>query len=157
MGHQECAARRAQSADGREDRGSLGIAEVEQNALSYPDRRFRSIEAGLKEHGYEGLVNKAFDCGCGFPDFAPCGAIYPQCEPAILYIVEGGVHYFDTPETGIAPNEKIAIIEYLKSIVLKIDNGYTLGRADAAIIETAIFRLQAWEAKDKERKLKEQA
>ena len=118
---------------------------------------FNIIIGWLKENGYEGLVNKTLDCGCGLPDFAPCGAIYGQCEPAILYIDEQGDYFYDTPELGIDTNKKIAILDYLKSIVLKIDNGYTLGRVDAAIIETAISRLQAWEAKDKERKLKKQA
>ena len=118
---------------------------------------FKMTTDWLRENGYEGLVNKKFDCGCGLIDFAPCGAIYGQCEPAILYRNERGDYYYDTPEAEIAPNEKFNLISHLKAIVLKIDNRYVLGRVDAAIIETAVLRLQACEWTDKERKLKEQS
>ena len=116
---------------------------------------FGIMERWLNENDYEGLVNKKFDCGCGLMDFAPCGAIYPQCEPAILYRNERGDYYYDIPETTSAVINNF--ISLLKEIVKKIDSKYPLGIKDAAIIETAILRLQACERKDKERKLKEQA
>lgn len=37
----------------------------------------------LKKHGFCGLCN--VDCGCHIEDFAPCGAIFPSCEPAELF------------------------------------------------------------------------
>ncbi|MCL2223602.1 MAG: hypothetical protein FWB96_01395 [Defluviitaleaceae bacterium] len=31
------------------------------------------IRSYLEEHGYDGLCNSKYECGCGVEDFTPCG------------------------------------------------------------------------------------
>ena len=127
---------------------------------------FKMTTDWLREHGYEGLVNKESGCGCGLPDFAPCGAIYGQCEPAELYRDPKGHYYYDVPEeTAVSAKietggeYRLLLIPRLKEIIRKIDSGKacSIGIMEAALLETAIFRLREAEEKDRERKLKEQS
>ena len=37
----------------------------------------------LKEHSFDGLAGD--ECGCGIDDFAPCGEMRSDCQPAYKY------------------------------------------------------------------------
>lgn len=64
------------------------------------------IKDWLKSHGYDGLYNEEFECGCGLNDLGPCEVIGSKCVAG--YRWKDGT-YMDKPETSnsklIAENE----------------------------------------------------
>jgi hypothetical protein len=48
------------------------------------------LRGWLVEHGFDGLCNSEFECGCGLDDLFPCESCFDDCEPAYLVEAEPG-------------------------------------------------------------------